>query len=270
MAKTKGNKTIWAPIFVALGVFALIGAWYLLAFCLASNGNYGVPYPHETASLAFSYLFLEGALGTWMAIFWTLLRLVMGFVVSFVLGALFGILAGLFPKFKAFSSPLLGVLRAIPTAAVVLTLVSVLLGAKAHAWLSWIPVALTFVVAFPLYYQAFCSGIENESADILDSLSLEGANRKFATLVQVYLPDSWPFISMSLAQSLGLSFKVCIMAEVLSATSAGKAGIGTLIVLSRQADGGIQAIPAYSLIVLILMAVLDIPFLILRKKRKTK
>ncbi len=75
---------------------------------------------------------------------------------------------------------------------------------------------------------------------------------------------------MSLAQSLGLSFKVCIMAEVLSATSAGKAGIGTLIVLSRQADGGIQAIPAYSLIVLILMAVLDIPFLILRKKRKTK
>ena len=80
-----------------MGVLALIGAWYLLAFCLASNGNYGVPYPHETASLAFSYLFLEGALGTWMAIFWTLLRLVMGFVVSFVLGALFGILAGLFP-----------------------------------------------------------------------------------------------------------------------------------------------------------------------------
>lgn len=267
--KTKDRKIAkWGPLFSVLGALTLILLWYLLAYSLSLHGNHGVPYPHETFALAFSYLFLDGAAGTWLAIFWTLLRLLIGFLISFVMGAVFGILAGVFPSLKAYFSPLIGTLRAVPTAAVVLTLISILMGAKAHAWLSWIPVALTFVVAFPLYYQAFSSGIESESPDILDSLSLEGANRKMQTVLAVYLPDSWPFISMSLAQSIGLSFKVSIMAEVLTSTSAGKAGIGTLIVLSRQADGGLEAVPAYSLIVLLLMIALDVPFLFLRRRKK--
>ncbi len=147
-------------------------------------------------------------------------------------------------------------------------LISVLMGMKAHAWLSWIPVALSIVVCFPLYYQAFSSGIENEEGDILDSLRIEGAQRKILTIKEIYLPDSWKYIRMSLAQSFGLSFKVSIMAEVLTSSSVGKIGIGTLIVMSRQSSGGIEEIPAYSLIVLLLMAIIDIPFLILKKKEK--
>lgn len=245
-----------------------MGAWQLLAFLLQSDGNSGVPYPLDSFALAFSFLFLDGAASTWAAIGWTLLRILIGLTVSFAFGAIFGVLAGIYPRFRDFLSPLVATMRAIPTAAVVLMLISVLMGMKAHVWLSWIPVALTFVVCFPLFYQAFASGIENEDKNVRDSLSLEGAERKWATIKDVYVPDSWNYIKLSLAQAFGLSFKVSVMSEVLTSSSAGKAGIGTLIVISRQTTGGIEEIPAYALIVLLLMALIDLPFVLGKRKQK--
>ena len=267
MGERKPKKIGYAWLFSLLGILFIIGVWYLIAGVLQSKGNYGVPYPHETIALAFSFLFLDGAKKTWIAIFWTLLRILIGLSISFVLGGLLGILAGLYKPFRYFSKPGVGLLRVIPTVAVVLILVSIIMGGRAHEWLSWVPVALTFVVAFPLFFEAFQSGVLNESKDIRDSLSLEGGLRKLEAVRKVYLPDSWPFIRMSLAQSVGLGFKVSIMAEVLTNTSSGQIGLGTLIVLSRQADGGIAEIPAYALIALLLMFVLDLPFFILKAKK---
>ena len=155
MGERKSKKIGYAWIFSLLGVFGIFLVWYLIALALHSQGNYGVPYPHESVSLAFSFLFLSGAKTTWIAIFWTLLRILIGLAISFFLGGVFGVLAGLFKPFRYFSKPGIGLLRAIPTVAVVLVLVSVILGGRAHEWLSWVPVALTFVVAFPLFFEAF-------------------------------------------------------------------------------------------------------------------
>ncbi len=261
----KKPHLVW--VFSLFGTLFIFGVWYLIAFVLISKGNRGVPYPHETVSLALNYLFGNEANKTWKAIFWTLLRIFAGLSISFALGAIFGVLSGLYKPFRYFSKPGIGALRATPTVAIVLILVSAIMGGRNHELLSWVPVALTFCVAFPLFFEAFQSGLLDENQDIKDSLSLEGASRKFITVRKVYLPDSWPFIKMSIAQSVGLGFKVSIMAEVLTNTSAGHIGLGTLIVLSRQADGGIEQIPAYALIALTLMAVLDLPFFIMKAKR---
>jgi NitT/TauT family transport system permease protein len=265
----KSKKSLLVYLFSLLGIVTIFLVWYLVSFILHTKDNFGVPYPHESVSLAFSYLFGEGATATWRAIFWTLLRIFIGLALSFVLGAIFGILAGLYRPFRHFVKPGVNVLRAIPTVAVVLVLVSIIMGGRAHEWLSWIPVALTFVVAFPLYFEAFQAGILNEDKDVIDSLSIDGALRKVETIRQVYLPYSWPYIKMSLAQSVGLGFKVSIMAEVLTSTSAGNKGLGTLIVLARQSDGGVEQIPAYALIALLLMALLDLPFFVLKSKRNS-
>lgn len=267
MGERKRKKIGQAWLFALLGVLFIFALWYLVAYLLHKQENYGVPYPHQSIALAYSFLFGSGAASTWRAIFWTLARILIGLAISFAFGLFFGILAGLFKPFRYFSKPMVGAIRTVPTVAVVLVLISVIMGSRAHEWLSWVPVALTFVVAFPLYFEAFQSGILSEGKDVRDSLSLEGALRRFSTVWKVYLPDSWPFIKMSLAQSIGLGFKVSVMAEVLTNTSSGQIGLGTLIVLSRQADGGIEAIPAYALITLLLMAVLDLPFFILKAKR---
>lgn len=267
MGENKSKKSLLIYLFSLLGIIAIFLVWYLISFLLHAKDNFGVPYPHESITLAFSYLFGKDASATWRAIFWTLLRIFIGLAFSFVLAAIFGILAGLYKPFRYFVKPGVNILRAIPTVAVVLVLVSIIMGGRAHEWLSWVPVALTFVVAFPLYFEAFQTGILNEDKDIKDSLSIDGALRKFETIRQVYLPSSWPYIKMSLAQSVGLGFKVSIMAEVLTSTSAGHKGLGTLIVLARQSDGGVNQIPAYALIALLLMALLDLPFFVLGTKK---
>lgn len=109
--------------------------------------------------------------------------------------------------------------------------------------------------------------MEAEPQEEIDALSLEGAKRSLQAIIHVYLPDAWPFIELSLVQSIGMAVKVSIMSEVLTANSAGMSGIGTMIILSRHNDGGLETIPAYSLIALGLMIIIDIPFWILKKKK---
>ncbi len=131
----------------------------------------------------------------------------------------------------------------------------------------YIPSILTFVVAFPLLYEAFAAGIRNEDPYILKSLDLECGSRSPKAIFGVLLPDAWPYIALGLAQSAGMSMKVTIMAEVVTANSATNAGIGTLILLARQQTGGIEEVPAFALISLALMILLDIPLIILKRIR---
>lgn len=263
--RKKRGTFLWALSLA--GLATLIGVWYLVSFLLRQQGNQMIPLPHETVGLTASLLFGEYAASTWMAIGWTLLRVIIGISISFLIGGILGILAGLFKPIRKFLNPLAAVSRTIPTVAVVLVLISIIMGAGQHKWLPWVPVALTFVVAFPLFYESFASGMEAEPQEEIDALSLEGAKRSLQAIIHVYLPDAWPFIELSLVQSIGMAVKVSIMSEVLTATSAGMSGIGTMIILSRHNDGGLETIPAYSLIALGLMIIIDIPFWILKKKK---
>lgn len=264
------KRRSWLYLASLLGIAALLGLWYLVSFLLHQGGNAGVPYPHQTLALTGELLFGGSARSTWMAIGWTLLRVLIGIGISLLIGGILGIIAGLYKPMRHFLDPGAAVQRTIPTVAVVLVAVAVIMGAGAHRFLPWVPVILTFVVAFPLFYEAFASGIEAEPQEEIDALSLEGAKRSLPAIIHVYLPDAWPFIELSLVQSIGMAVKVSIMSEVLTATSAGMSGIGTMIVLSRHNDGGLETIPAYSLIALGLMILIDIPFRIVKRKRAKK
>lgn len=267
------------PLFIALGLVFLIGVWYLVSAILHGQGNYGVPFPHDTFVLSLKMLFVADPNGewsakqTWSGIGWTLLRLLIGYAVSLAAGLILGLLAGLFPRFKDFLRPSMGLLKTIPTVAVVLVLVSVVLASGQHKNLNWIPIILVFIISFPLIFQAVAAGIENETADVLDALRLEAGVRHPTSVVFVLLPDAWPYIRLGMAQSLGLSLKVTIMSEALMTSSAVRLGIGNLIRLSQQAaDGGLKEIPAYTLIALGMMILIDVPLLTIRafEKKESK
>ena len=127
------------------------------------------------------------------------------------------------------------------------------------------------MIAFPILYEAFAKGIEEEEEDVNMSLELECGKRSFAAVVYVLWPDSLPYISLGLVQALGLSLKVTIMSEVLTANNASRRGIGTLIFRS-QTDllFRTEEILPYSMIALLLMMILDIPNWILRNRINRK
>ena len=248
---------------VGLGAVALTLVWTFLAAILKNDGNMVISYPHEAAIRSFELLFLAEAGKTWVAMLWTMLRLLIGFALSFVFGVLFGSLAGLFAWFKDFMRPLVGVFRTIPTAAVVILIVATIYGPRNAHLITYVPCILVFMVAFPLVYEAFKRGLENEDPYILYSLDLESGRNSWNALLRVRWPNTVPYVKLALAQSLGLSMKVCIMSEVLSATSASEPSVGGLIV-NAQTSGAIDDILPYALIALLMMVVIDLPMFVFK------
>lgn len=262
--KRASSNGILAPL---LGLVFLFGVWYLLAYLLQRHDNFTVPYPHATLWRVGEMLFGKDAKATWTGEGVTFLRLLLGWSFSLILGCVFGVLAGLFPKFKGFLSPGVGIARAIPTVAVVLILVGIILGSGQHRYLTFVPSCLVFLVAFPILYEAFCSGVENEPEEEKDALALDAGKRSFRGVIQVILPDSRPYIVLGIAQSLGLSMKVTVMSEVLCTNSAVKPGIGNLLRLAQQ-NSSFDDVPAYAIIALLMMFVIDIPFILLKRQSK--
>ena len=124
MNKKRALRTI---LFVLLGLVFIIGVWYLIAYTLYAQSNSTLAYPHETLVTMGELLFLSGAKRTWTAMGWTTARVVIGFIVAFLLAGIIGTLAALFPNIKLFMLPGVGVMKAIPTVAVVLILFGILL-----------------------------------------------------------------------------------------------------------------------------------------------
>ena len=264
MNKKRALRTI---LFVLLGLVFSIGLWYLIAYCLYAQNNSTLAYPHETVKEMGDLLFLSEATKTWVAMGWTTARVVIGFSIAFVLAGLIGTLAALFPNVKLFMLPGVGAMKAIPTVAVVLILFGMLLAPDTTKYMNYIPCVLTFIVAFPIIYEAFRAGIEDEDKEVADYLHLDCGKRSLKGTLFVLLPDAWPYISLAIAQSVGLSFKTSIMAEVLVNISGVQAGLGTLIYQARY-EADLPRVLAYAVIALILLAIIDIPFVVLKSRMR--
>ena len=259
-----------AMLMTLLGFVFLIGVWYITSAILICQENYGLPYPHDTIALLWQLLFVTEPKATWSAIGWTLLRTFLGWLASFILALILGVLAGLFENVKAFMKPVVAFQRTIPTVAVVLLLFSIILGSGEHELLTWAPIVLVIFVIFPLLYESFRAGVENVDQGIINALRVEGGERSLHAISGVIIPEAWPYVRAGIAQTLGLALKTCIMSEVLTASSASNAGIGKLIATARQVDpfDGMKKIPAYAILALLLMMLIDIPMLIWEKPKK--
>lgn len=264
--KTKRTLLYWAIATVA-GFFFLIFLWWLISYWMHRGGNQLLPYPHDVLLALGEILFTSKAGTTYLGMGWTLARLLIGFSASFVLGGVLGTLGGLHPFLKHFLAPWVGFSKAIPTAAVVLILAGVLFSYKGLP--VYIPCFLVFLVAFPVIYEAFCSGIMAEPAETIDALKLDGASRSIAGIVQVYWPDSLSYILLAIAQSLGLSMKVSVMSEILINSSSANGGLGGLI---QEAELYLEMkyVIAYSLVAVFIIALVDIPMHFLKKEIKSK
>jgi ABC-type nitrate/sulfonate/bicarbonate transport system permease component len=263
------TKRIWLywTIAAAAGFIFLIFVWWLISFLMHQSGNLLLPYPLDVFLALGEILFSSDAEPTYLGMGWTIARLLVGFSASFILGAILGTLAGLHPFLKNFMAPGVAFSKAIPTAAMVLILVGVLYSYQGLP--AYIPCFLVFLVAFPVIYEAFCSGIGAEPSETIDALKLDGASRSLSGILEVYWPDSLSYILLAVAQSLGLSMKVSVMSEILVNSSSANGGLGGLI---QGAELYLQMkyVIAYSLVAVFIIALIDIPMHFLKKGIKSK
>lgn len=234
-----------------LGVILVFGLWFVLALIFNTS-----LFPSPIEAISRMFLILSDG-DTWYAIGMTLLRLVSSFLICLLLALLLGTIAGFYPFIKKLLNPLILVLRTIPTAAVIYVLI-VLFATDIALY------TISFLLMFPILYEAVASGISNIDQVYIDSLKVEQASRSPKTLFKVIYPMSWPYIILGIVQSLGLGMKVSIMAEVLCGSNS-LVGIGRLMYFG-YIESDMKEVFAVALIAIILIGIVDVLLGILKRK----
>ena len=243
-------------VLFSLGLIFVLAIWVIGSLIFDKNG---MVFPSPILTLKeFGNIVTQGK--TYRYLGSTFLRILMGFLLSFVLALVVGFLAGNHPNLYQFLKPLMVVIKSIPTVALVFVFIVIAQPKNA-------PVLLVFVVCFPIIYEGVAGGVRNIDKDLVDSSKVDGASY-LKSAFYVKLPLALPYIIVSVISSFALSFKIEIMAEVITGATA--SGLGSVISNTRSNDPtNTAAIFAYALlavlIVLLVTLVEEIVKMILKK-----
>jgi NitT/TauT family transport system permease protein len=200
---------------------------------------------------------LLGKKATYRYLGFSILRLIIGFSISFALAFLLGIIVNNSDVLYNFFTPIITFLKAAPTATFVFLFIVLFGGRNAPAF-------VVVVMCFPILYESVVSALRSTSQSMIDAAQIDGAG-KFKTLMRVQIPLGMPFISLGLLSTFGMAFKVEIMAEIITGIT--KGGIGTMIKISNLLDGtDLTAMFAYSLMAIILVLIVSICASIFKSK----
>jgi len=239
------RKRLWVAGSSLLAVFV----WKMTSVIVARELI--LPSPEATVLYLLDLLSQAPA---WIAIGSTLRRVLFSFMMNIVLSLITGIASGFSSRIDYLLKPVITVMKAVPTMGVILL---------SLIWFNS-ETAVVFVctlIVFPVLYSAVVTGIRHLDKGLLEM------HRVFRirwpkTVLRFVLPSLRPYLIAGVMSGLGLSMKVIIAAEVLSQP---KTGIGTMFQIERSALNT-TGVFAWSLLVILLTACLDILFSELRKR----
>ena len=223
-----------------LGTVFVILLWFLISLIFDTNGGI-FPSPILTFKKFFELLAIPY---TYTCLGYTLLRMLAGFGCSFILALILGVIAGNHPNVYQFLKPLMVTIKSIPTVALVFLFIVVV--APKYA-----PILVVSLICFPILYEGVAGGVRNIDQDYLDASKVDGANY-VKGVWYIKLPLAIPYIIVSVVSSFALSFKIEIMAEVMTGYT--KNGLGSVIQYEQKADpSNMETIFAYALFAVIIM-----------------
>ncbi|QEE60525.1 ABC transporter permease [Salinibacterium sp. dk2585] len=197
---------------------ALVAVWSLSSI-LELIPRTSLPAPWKVVEAFGTWIFGTGSGpydGTWIeAIGASGGRVLLGFSVALVLGVVLGVLAGYFRPFGELVDPFVQMLRPIPsTAWVPLTLVFFGFGFQGAVFL------IALGAFFPIFLNTM-EGIRGVTGSLTRVGRMLGSNT-FQLLRHFVVPASLPNIFIGIRLSVGLSWVLVVVAEMLSV----RAGIG--------------------------------------------
>lgn len=137
----------------------------------------------------------------------SLLRMISGFFIGFMLGLFIGGLSFFFRLVKIFVEPLVAILKAIPIVSYVI-LILIWSGS------SNLSVYMGILVVFPVVYTSVVAGFESIDNKMLELCTVY-ALRMRKKYHLVYRPALWPHLNSALKISVGMGFKAAVAAEVI-------------------------------------------------------
>lgn len=221
-------------------VFFLLALWKILA--LYFHSAFIIPQPEDTFLTVLQlftdkdFLVVAGS---------TVLRGLVGFIISFFLGLVTGIIAGISPGFNAFITPLLVTVRSVPVISLILL---------ALIWFDpgTVPVFIALLTMFPFICTNVSDGIRSVDPGLVEMAVFHKVNKR-RIITGVYLPAIVPFIISGASSAMGIGWRAIIIGEVLSQPVY---GIGTRMQVA-QTFLNVDAVIAWTLIAILISFVFE-------------
>lgn len=211
------------PWFLWSGWGSIASIFLFIAFWDFGNQIYGdlvLPSPKEVF-ITIGTLFSEETFLNDLIL--TVKRGVLGFTISLVIGTILGLLAGFFITASVMSRPIVTILVGIPPIAwIVLAMI----------WFGFgdMTVMFTIVIAsFPIIFVGALQGsrtLEGDLSEMMNSFNLSFLQK----CKDLYFPHLFSYLFPSWVSALGMSWKIVIMAELLSSND----GIGAALAVARS------------------------------------
>lgn len=204
-------------ILFIISFIVIIFVWKIIS--LVMDSEILMPSPEKTFAGLIKIMAQDGFLS---AVIHSVSRGILGFVISFFAGMVFGVTAGFNKVLFKMMEPLLVIIKSIPLMSIILV---------ALIWFDSgnVPIFAGFLVSFPIVYTNVSEGIKNVDKKIIE-MAKSYKIKKIRFLTEIYIPAISPFIFSAAISSMGIGWKAVIAAEVLSNPIK---AIGTDMQLSR-------------------------------------
>lgn len=189
-----------ATLLAVLAIYAIIGKVVGIEMITPSIGK-----------VAGEFFSLFSQASFYKAVGGTLARATLAYLLSFASAALLAMLTKAFPPLRRALSPLIILVRIMPTMSIILL---------ALIWFNSYQstVLVAFCVIFPMLYTSFCDGAESVDKDLVQMSKVYGVDKR-SLILRLYIPQMLPTVFTGLKSSVGLNLKLIIAAEVLAQTA---------------------------------------------------
>lgn len=177
--------------------------WYILSHIIGSELI--LPGPHATLM---ALLRLLKTRTFYLNVLWTLLRTVLGIVVSFILGAIAAVLAERSLPIREFLRLPVNFFKSIPVMAIIIYVILVVKS-------DWVAVIVCFLMCFPIAYTNILNGLEAIDVKYPELGAVLGLNER-QMIRFIIRPSIDSHIKTALGLITAMSWKVVVASEVLA------------------------------------------------------
>ena len=188
--------------YILLSVIVLVIAWHIIAKLI--NKEIIVPEP---ISVLKSLIEIIREKNFKRVLLSSLSRSCISFLISVLTALILGILSGLIKPFYNLMKPVVAILKAVPTMAIVILALIWLESEKA-------PILIGVILVFPVLYHSVVEGMHSVDIKLLQMAKLYSVSKKYI-IKDIYLPVISSYLFSSIGAALGLTLKAVIAGEVL-------------------------------------------------------
>jgi len=201
-AKLNKILSVACPV---LSLLVVVAVWY--ALYVKTGSEFLFPSIKTTLVRVWEYL---GDPFFWKSLGFTLLRTLSSFGISLVLAVALGVLSWLFSPVRHALTPIIAILRAAPTVAIMVILSFLSTPKQA-------PIIVATSVIFPMLYASVISGLNQVSPKLVEMSRVYGVS-KGKQITGLFLPTVAPYVVGESGAALSFSVKLTVSAEILAYT----------------------------------------------------